>query len=278
MDTLIAADQVFYQYTSPSGTVDALKGIDMIIKPGEHVAVIGPNGSGKSTLLKLFNALLVPARGEVRFGGLKTSDTSNTWEIRRQCGMVFQNPDNQIVATTVEEDVAFGLENLSVPSMEIQERVQEALELMDLEEWAQHAPHLLSGGQKQRVAMAGIVAMRPRCLLLDEPTALLDKRGKTEVMQAAGHLNREEGIAVVNVTHFLEEAAMAERVIVLCGGEKVQDAAAGEVLSDGARLREWGLELPPAARLAEGLREKGFPVPIQTITMEQLVDSLCSWK
>jgi len=278
MEPLIVAGNVTYQYDSPSGAVDALKGIDFSIYPGEHLAVIGPNGSGKSTLLKLFNALLVPNSGEMCFNGLKTSDPDNTREIRRQCGMVFQNPDNQIVATTVEEDVAFGLENLAVPSPEIKERVREALVLMDLCEWSNHAPHLLSGGQKQRVALAGVMAMRPRCLLLDEPTALLDKRGKNEVMQAAVKLNRDEGITLINVTHFPEEAALADRVVVLYGGKVVQDGDITEVFNKSSHLEKWGLELPPAAQLAERLRELKVPLPGQIITMEQLVDNVCSCK
>jgi len=278
MEPFITACNVFYQYESPSGPVSALKGIDLSIYSGEHVAIIGPNGSGKSTLLKLFNALLEPTGGEVRVGGRVTSDPQNTWEIRQECGMVFQNPDNQIVATTVEEDVAFGLENLSFPAPEIKKRVNEVLQAMDLDHWAHHAPHLLSGGQKQRVAIAGVIAMRPRCLLLDEATSLLDRRGKAEVIDTALKLNRLDNITLVNVTHFLEEAALADRVIVLYNGEIAIDAPAQQVLSRGTWLKERGLDLPPAASLANRLREGGIPLSFPIITMEQLVDSICSWK
>jgi len=278
MKPLIKAIKAGYQYGSPSGPITALEGVDLTISPGEHVALIGPNGSGKSTLLKLFNALLYPTTGEMLVSGRDTSDPDALWEIRRDCGMVFQNPDNQIVATTVEEDVAFGLENLQVPTAEMRERVDEALETMELSDWAQHAPHLLSGGQKQRVALAGIMAMRPRCLLLDEATSQLDPREKSEVMQILQHLNRKEGIALINVTHFLEEAALADRVIVLYRGEIVKDGFPYTILDDSKELGKWCLEPPPAAKLAKNLKNRDAPISSGVVTMEKLVEQICSWK
>lgn len=256
--------------------VTALQNINMEINSGEHVAIIGPNGSGKSTLIKHFNGLLVPTAGEVIVDGLSTKVGENCWHIRQICGMVFQNPDNQIVATTVEEDVAFGLENLAVPSSEIRNRVQEALAMVGMKGYQRHAPHLLSGGQKQRVAIAGILAMRPRCLLLDEPTAMLDPRGKQEVNQIIKRLNQEEKITVVRVTHFMEEAAMADRIIVLNQGEVALQGPPQQVFSDSRRLRELGLENPPIAELACQLREAGLNVPTDILTVDELVNYLCS--
>ena len=277
-DLLLKAEEVNYRYSGPSGGIKALEGINLAVNAGEHVAVLGPNGSGKSTLLKLLNALLIPTAGKITVGGKCTSHEESVWEIRRDCGMVFQNPDNQLVATTVEEEVAFGLENLQIPPEEMAGIVRETLETMELLPWAQHAPHLLSGGQKQRVALASVMAMRPRCLLLDEATSQLDPRGKNEILETLRRLNQQEGIAVINVTHFLEEAVLADRVVVLCQGKIVKDGPSAEVLSDAESLKLWGLEPPAAVSLSQKLKDRGVSLPSNLITVEQLVDQICSWK
>lgn len=240
------------------------------------MAVIGPNGSGKTTLLKHFNALLTPAAGEVLVGGLSTSTEENLTEIRRRCGMIFQNPDNQLVATTVEEDVAFGLENQALPPEEIRNRVSEVMELLGLSGLAQHPPHLLSGGEKQRVAIAGILAMRPRCLLMDEPTAMLDPAGKEEVLTMVRRLNREQGITVVHVTHFPEEAAQAGRVLVLHRGRLVEDGPPSRVMTGLSFLHRLGLRGTLGTELAALLREDGFVLPPGLLHSWELVESLCS--
>ncbi len=278
MEPFIKARKAGYSYRGLETTLPALRHINLEVFPGEHVALLGPNGSGKSTLLKLFNALLLPTSGEVFVGGKSTIEADGVWDIRQHCSMVFQNPDNQLVATTVEEDVAFGLENLQVSPANIRERVDEALEIMDLKPWAQHAPHLLSGGQKQRVALAGVMAMRPRCLLLDEPTAQLDLMGKKEVMKALLKLHQQEGLALINVTHFLEEASLAQRVVVLQDGCLVRNGPAEEVLSEIENLYQWGLEPPPAVNMAKRCADRGVPLQRYPVTIEQLVDELCSLK
>lgn len=276
MTAIINAEGLIFNYETSTGTVYALKGIDLEVLPGEYIAVIGPNGSGKSTLIKHFNALLTPARGEVRVGGLSVRENLNTEIIRQTCGMVFQNPDNQIVATTVEEDVAFGPENMGLASEEIKKRVENAMKTTGILNMAVSAPHLLSGGQKQRVAIAGILAMQPRCLLLDEPTSLLDPTGQQEIMNLIRKLNRDDGLTVIHVTHSMEEAAEADRVLIMYDGQIVHDGPPEESLSKVSRLREWNLEAPLAARLAEKLRISGIPVPRGIIKIDKLVDILCS--
>ncbi|HOJ85001.1 MAG TPA: energy-coupling factor transporter ATPase [Bacillota bacterium] len=253
----------------------ALEGIDLQIADGEYVALIGPNGSGKTTLLKQFNALLRPTSGELYFDGRSTADENNIAFIRAHCGMIFQNPDNQIVGATVEEDVAFALENLAVPPPEIRRRVAEALELLGISQLAATPPYLLSGGEKQKVAMAGILAAAPRCLLLDEPTAMLDPAGQAAVIDTLQMLNRERGITVVHVTHFPEEAALARRVIVLDRGRLVQDGPPAEILTDLGPLRALGLRTTAAGELAGLLREDGFPLCRGILHNRELVEQLC---
>jgi energy-coupling factor transport system ATP-binding protein len=266
-----------YQYpNASSGEGWALKNIDLCINKGEFVAVLGPNGSGKSTLAKHLNALLLPTEGEVWIDGLTTANEENHWPIRQRAGMVFQNPDNQIVATTVEEDVAFGPENMGVPSAEIRHRVYEALELVGMSAFFQHAPHLLSGGQKQRVAIAGVIAMRPTCLILDEPTAMLDPRGRREVMDTVSRLNREEGITVIHITHFMEEALAASRVIVMDQGNIAMDGHPRQVFQQVEELRTLGLDVPPMAELVRELRTLGVDLPADMMTVDELVKVLCS--
>ncbi len=255
-------------------TVYAVKDVTLTIEPGDFVAVIGTNGSGKSTLAKHFNVLLTPTSGTCEVCGLRTDDADNVWEIRQQVGMVFQNPDNQIVAAVVEEDVAFGPENLGVPSDEIKRRVSEALRRVNMTMYAKHGPHLLSGGQKQRIAIAGILAMQSRCIVLDEPTAMLDPVGRREVMETIRQLN-DEGITVIIITHFMEEAVQARRVVVVNQGKVQMDGTPREVFSHVGELKELGLDVPAAAEIAAALRKRGLDLPGDIITKEELGDALC---
>ncbi|MCR4398503.1 MAG: energy-coupling factor transporter ATPase [Firmicutes bacterium] len=255
--------------------VEALEGIDLTVRKGEFLVVIGPNGSGKSTLAKHMNALLLPTEGEVYVNGMDTRDPENLWQIRQTAGMVFQNPDNQIVATSVEEDVAFGPENLGLKPAEIRVRVAGALRSVDMIGYEKHAPHTLSGGQKQRVAIAGILAMLPDIIVLDEPTAMLDPQGRSEVLNTARRLNKEKGITVVFITHFMREAVEADRIVVMDSGRIVLDGTPREVFSEPERLREWGLDVPQIAELAAALREDGLEVPTDILTVDEMVDWIC---
>ena len=247
---------------SDNNPVTALDGIDLQIMPGEFVAVIGANGSGKSTLARHFNALLLPSEGSVNVHGLDTLDENNLWQIRQDTGMVFQNPDNQIVAAVVEEDVAFGPENIGVPTEELKQRVRE------------HAPHLLSGGQKQRVAIAGTLALGSRCIVLDEPTAMLDPKGRKEILSTVRKLNREQHITVVYITHFMTEAMQADRVIVMGDGRIKFQGTPREVFSRVEELEKLGLEAPLAAKFAFELRKSGVKLPQGIITNEELAEAL----
>lgn len=254
----------------------ALRDVSMSVGSGSFVALIGPNGSGKSTLAKQFNALLLPSEGEVVIDDLQTSVEANRWRIRQTVGMVFQNPDNQLVAPTVEEDVAFGPENLGLPSGEIRARVDEALSLVGMTSFRRHAPYLLSGGQKQRVAIAGVVAMRPKCLILDEPTAMLDPRGRREVLETMIRLNQEEGITVICVTHFMEECLAAARVMVMDGGRIALDDSPRRIFQLVEELRARGLGVPAVAELVGELRAAGVALPPEILTVDELVGVLCS--
>ena len=256
----------------------ALKDIDLTIEAGEFVAVIGHNGSGKSTLAKHLNALLIPTTGRVLVKGMDTKNEKDIWAIRQTAGMVFQNPDNQIVATAVEEDVAFGPENLGVPPLEIRQRVKDALGVVGMTEFSNAAPHLLSGGQKQRIAIAGVLAMRPEALILDEPTAMLDPSGRREVMDTVARLHREEGISVVHITHFMEEAVLASRVIVMNDGQIVLDGGPSQVFSNVGQLRDLGLDVPQVTELAERLKDHGVNLPQGILTVERMVAELCQLK
>ena len=273
---IIETIQLSYDYTlDGEKVIRALDNISLEITEGEYVCLIGPNGSGKSTLARHLNALLLPAAGDVYVDGLLTGKEENRWEIRRRVGLVFQNPDNQIVATTVEEDVAFGLENMGIDPPLIRQRVAEALELVGMSSLAQHAPHLLSGGQKQRLAIAGIIAMRPRCLVLDEPTAMLDPRGRREVLSTIRMLNRQEKVTVVHITHFMEETLDADRIIVMDRGQIAYSGTPEEVFSGEIDLGSLEMDMPAIPALASALREKGLPVPQNTLTVDQLVEYLC---
>ncbi|WP_371365874.1 Energy-coupling factor transporter ATP-binding protein EcfA1 [Sporomusa rhizae] len=275
MVELIKIENLRHTYPGYDGQeVAALTDINLTVNQGEFVAVIGTNGSGKSTLAKHLNALILPTGGKCIVAGMDTADSDKVWEIRQQVGMVFQNPDNQIVAAIVEEDVAFGPENLGVEPAEIVRRVTEALQLVNMEEYRHHGPHLLSGGQKQRVAIAGVLAMRPKCLVLDEPTAMLDPRGRKEVLETVCRLN-QEGITVIYITHFMEEAVTAHRVVVMEQGKIVTQGTPVEIFSQVDRLKAMGLDVPVAAEVAACLREQGIKLEQDIISDEQLVVALC---
>jgi energy-coupling factor transport system ATP-binding protein len=251
-----------------------LKGIDLDIEKGEFVAVLGHNGSGKSTLAKCINAINLPEKGEVVVDGLDTIREENLLPIRKRVGMVFQNPDNQIVATIVEEDVAFALENLGVEPKGIRTRVDEALRTVGMYEYRMHAPHKLSGGQKQRVAIAGIIAMEPDCIVLDEPTAMLDPKGRSEVMRTIKMLNKEKGVTIVLITHYMEEAAQADRVVVIDGGEKIMDSVPKKVFSQVEVMRNLGLDVPQVTEIADFLNKQGYHISSEIITEDECVQAL----
>jgi energy-coupling factor transport system ATP-binding protein len=257
--------------------VRAIHDVSLTVHRAEFVALVGGNGSGKSTLAKHLNALLLPTEGEVRIDGLDTRDPQALWEIRRRVGMVFQNPDNQIVATVVEEDVAFGPENLGLPPEEIARRVEEALRAVGMLEHRRREPHLLSGGQKQRVAIAGVLAMRPQCIVLDEATTMLDPEGRREVLQTAHRLREREGIAVVHITHSMEEAAQADRVVVLHEGRVALEGTPREVFRDARRLRSLRLDLPEVTELSLCLRQRGVPLGGPALDPEELAAQLLRW-
>ena len=267
---IIQTENLTFRYTTEEGAAPTvLDGVSLSIRRGEFVAVLGHNGSGKSTLSKHFNAILLPTAGKVYVDGMDTCDEDKLLDIRRRIGMVFQNPDNQIVASVVEEDVAFGPENLGVPSAEIRERVDSALAAVGMSEYARHAPHLLSGGQKQRVAIAGVLAMRPRCIVLDEPTAMLDPVGRKEVIDTVKRLNREQGITVVLITHHMDEAAQADRLVVMHDGHIVADDSPALVFQNVDGLRSLGLEVPEPVALLYELRQNGVDVPLTALTVDE---------
>jgi energy-coupling factor transport system ATP-binding protein len=256
-------------------SVTALAGVDVKVSQGEFLVIIGPNGSGKSTLAKHFNVLLLPDSGDVLVFGMNTKDERRTWDIRRSAGMVFQNPDNQIVATVVEEDVAFGPENLGVPPDEIRSRVDESLDSVDMLPLRRRAPHLLSGGQKQRVAIAGVLAMRPKCIILDEPTAMLDPRGREEVMRTVLELNRKHGITIVLITHYMDEALFADRVLVMDAGKVVMQGPPKEVFKNKDKLQSLGLDVPALGKLSAMLAKAGYKVAPDALSVQELVEELC---
>lgn len=276
MEPVIEVKGLKHIYTdSDNNRITALEQIDLQIMPGEFVAVIGSNGSGKSTLARHLNALLLPTEGSVKINGMDTMEEDNLWMIRQQIGMVFQNPDNQIVAAIVEEDVAFGPENIGVPSDEIRKRVDEALRIVDMEAYRTHAPHLLSGGQKQRVAIAGTLALGSECIVLDEPTAMLDPRGRREILATMKRLNKEKNITVVYITHFMTEAMEADRVVVMNKGKIVFQGTPAEVFSRVDELEKMGLEAPMASKFAFELKKSGAKLPKGIITNEDLAEALC---
>lgn len=277
-ETMIEVNHLSHLYVDENGNdVRALDDVSLSIGCGEFVAIIGTNGSGKSTLAKHFNVLLQPTEGTVTVCGFDTLDDEHIWNIRQHVGMVFQNPDNQIVAAVVEEDVAFGPENLGVPSAEIRKRVDDALAAVNMTEYAEHGPHLLSGGQKQRIAIAGVLAMKPDCIVLDEPTAMLDPKGRLEVLETIHRLNKEEGITIVIITHFMEEAVTADRVVVMKNGVKLQEGTPREIFTQVDTLKDLGLDVPVAAEVASKLIQKGVDIPNDIITNDELGDALTTY-
>ena len=274
-EPILRTENLMFRYITEEGAAPTvLDGVSLSVRRGEFVAVLGHNGSGKSTLARHFNAILLPTAGKVYVDGMDTCDEDCLLDIRRRVGMVFQNPDNQIVASVVEEDVAFGPENLGVPSAEIRERVDSALAAVGMAEYAQHAPHLLSGGQKQRVAIAGVLAMRPECIVLDEPTAMLDPVGCGEVLSTVKKLNREAGITVVLITHHMDEAAQADRLIVMHDGHIMADGRPDQVFQNVDGLRSLGLEVPEPVALLYELRQSGVDVPLTALTVEDCAQVL----
>ena len=277
-ETMIEVNHLSHLYVDENGNdVRALDDVSLTIRRGEFVAIIGTNGSGKSTLAKHFNVLLQPTVGNVTVCGFDTLNDEHIWNIRQHVGMVFQNPDNQIVAAVVEEDVAFGPENLGVPSAEIRKRVDDALAAVNMTEYAEHGPHLLSGGQKQRIAIAGVLAMKPDCIVLDEPTAMLDPKGRLEVLETIHRLNKEEGITIVIITHFMEEAVTADRVVVMKNGVKLQEGTPREIFTQVDTLKDLGLDVPVAAEVASKLIQKGLDIPNDIITNDELGDALTTY-
>lgn len=277
MEKLIAAEHLSFHYTDEEGkpaSPEILKDLTLTLEAGSFVAVLGHNGCGKSTLAKHMNAILLPTGGKMWIAGIDTCDEEKLYEIRQHVGMVFQNPDNQIVATIVEEDVAFGPENLGLPPETIRERVDDALKAVGMYEYRMHAPNQLSGGQKQRIAIAGIIAMRPSCIVLDEPTAMLDPKGRMEVMKTIRMLNRSYGITIVLITHYMEEAAQANRVVVMDDGKVVLDNTPKEVFSHVETLKKIGLDVPQVTELAYRLQQAGCPVDVHMISEEECVAAL----
>ena len=256
------------------GITTAVDGVDMEIEKGQFIAILGANGSGKSTLAKHFNALLYPTEGTVWVAGMDTSDDSRLWDIRQSAGMVFQNPDNQIIGQIVEEDVGFGPENMGVPTEEIWERVEESLKAVGMLEFRKYSPNHLSGGQKQRVSIAGVIAMHPKCIVMDEPTAMLDPMGRRDVIRAARGLNDVEGITIILITHYMEEVVFSDRVFVMNQGKVVMSGTPREIFSQADRLREYGLSVPQATILADELRRSGMPLPEGILTRSELVEEI----
>lgn len=279
MENIIKIDNLYFQY--PHGEDEepklAIKGVSLEIEEGSFTAIIGQNGSGKSTLAKNLNGLLLPSHGAVYVSGMDTRDEDRIWDIRQTAGMVFQNPDNQLVSAIVEDDVAFGPENIGIDPVEIRARVDEALDAVKMGKYKRKAPHLLSGGQKQRIAIAGVVAIRPRCIIFDEPTAMLDPRGRKDIMEIIEKLHRE-GITVILITHFMDEAVKADRVVIMNKGEILLDGTPEHVFSQDELIRSARLDVPMSAEIAIYLRENGIDVPPEVVTAERLKEFVCQYK
>ena len=279
MSDIIKVEHMAYTYPGMDDMpgVAVFEDMNLTVEEGSFVAILGTNGCGKSTLAKHFNSILLPTGGKVWVCGLDTSDEDRILAVRRHVGMVFQNPDNQIVANVVEEDVAFGPENLGISSPEIRHRVNKALKQVGMYEYREHAPHLLSGGQKQRIAIAGVIAMEPKCIVLDEPTAMLDPRGRREVMETVKRLNREKGITVVLITHHMDEAAQADRVVVMHKGSVAADGAPEDVFSQVELLHRIGLAAPDSVELCWQLKQEGFDLPLDKLTPKECAQVLCEF-
>ena len=278
MSSFIDVKNLIYEYKNVDSVRRAVNNINIQIQKGKFIVVLGHNGSGKSTFAKHLNAIFTPTSGTVLIDGLDTKDDNKVLEIRQKCGMVFQNPDNQIVATVVEDDVAFGPENMGVPSHEIRKRVDDALSVVRMSEFAAKAPHLLSGGQKQKVAIAGIIAMKPDCIILDESTSMLDPRGRKEVMNTVKKLNNEENITLIHITHFMEEAVDADYIYVMEEGEVVLEGTPKEVFINIDKLQSLGLDVPPMTLLCSELKKQDIQISPDILTVEEMIDSLCQLK
>ena len=276
MDNILEVKNVTYEYTDEEKTFAAVKNLSLNIERGSFTVILGHNGSGKSTLAKMLNGLNKPTSGDVFADGINTKDEATEIEVKRKVGMVFQNPDNQIIASIVEEDVAFGPENLGIPPKEIEKRVEEALKAVDMWEFRKSTPHHLSGGQKQRLAIAGIIAMQPECLVLDEPTAMLDPKGRAEIISTLHRLNRDKGITVVLITHYMEEAENADRVIVMNDGEIIADDKPKVIFSDVERLKKVGLDVPQTAELLYNLKKNGFAVDTHALSIKEAAEQIIS--
>ncbi len=274
MKKIISVNNIDFEYFNDDNSLTVLKNFSVDFNEGEFTAVLGHNGSGKSTLAKLLNGLLKPTKGTVNILGMKTADEAFDLEIKKTVGMVFQNPDNQLVATVVDEDVAFGLENLGIPHDEMVKRVDDALVAVGMSEFKKSTPHNLSGGQKQRIAIAGVIAMQPKCIVFDEPTAMLDPKGRKEVMQVIEHLCRDKGISVILITHYMNEAAKADRVIVMNEGKIILDGAPKEVFLNVGMLREAGLDVPQATELSFELKKEGIDLGNVILTVSECVEAM----
>ena len=278
-EDMIRFQDVTYKYTSIEDDKEveryAVKGIDLKVKKGEFLVVLGHNGSGKSTIAKHINALVQPSSGTVVIDGMDTSKEENLWDIRSKAGMVFQNPDNQLVATIVEEDVAFGPENLGIDPKEIRKRVDESLKKVGMSEYKRHAPHLLSGGQKQRIAIAGVLAMKPDCIVFDEPTAMLDPSGRKDVMDSIIDLNKNYGITIVLITHYMYEAAMGDRIVVVDDGKIIMEGVPKKVFSQVETMKKIGLDVPQVTELSYELRKEGIDIDSEILNIDEMVDALC---
>ncbi|SFL90735.1 energy-coupling factor transporter ATPase [Halanaerobium salsuginis] len=272
--SLIEIEEVAYLYENDDSERPALQNINLQIEAGDFAVIIGSNGSGKSTLAKLLNVLLMPSSGKLTVAGLDSTIKENTWSIRQKVGMVFQNPDNQLVASIVEDDVAFGPENLGIPGAEIRERIDKALTMVGMSGFQKFAPHKLSGGQKQRIAIAGVIAMEPDCIVLDEPTAMLDPQGRKEVMETIEYLNKEKGITIVHITHFMEEAVNADQVIVMNQGKILRQGSPRDIFRHVEELKKINLDIPVVVEVAEYLRQEKVAVP-DVLTVDELVKSIC---
>ncbi len=276
MDNILEVKNVTYEYTDEEKTFAAVKNLSLNIERGSFTVILGHNGSGKSTLAKMLNGLNKPTSGDVFADGINTKDEKTEIEVKRKVGMVFQNPDNQIIASIVEEDVAFGPENLGIPPKEIEKRVEDALKAVDMWEFRKSTPHHLSGGQTQRIAIAGIIAMQPECLVLDEPTAMLDPMGRAEIISTLHRLNRDKGITVVLITHYMEEAENADRVIVMNDGEIIADDKPKVIFSDVERLKKVGLDVPQTAELLYNLKKNGFAVDTHALSIKEAAEQIIS--
>lgn len=281
-DAMIKCTNVSFKYIKDSEGIEeekyAVKDVNLEVKKGEFLVILGHNGSGKSTMAKHMNALIVPTDGTVVVDGLNTSNPDNIWSIRSKAGMVFQNPDNQLVATIVEEDVAFGPENLGVEPVEIRKRVDESLEKVGMSKYKKHAPHLLSGGQKQRIAIAGILAIQPKCIIFDEPTAMLDPSGRKEVLKTINELNKRHGITIVLITHYMDEAAQADRIIVMDGGKVMMEGTPREIFPQVKRMKKIGLDVPQVTELAYELKKAGIDINEKILNVDEMVNELCRLK